>query len=93
MTFYNPPQSQVLSNLLFHTKYSILFFKRYVFKHPKPEKPERVKIYESHVGIASPEPKVSTYTYFKDEILPRIKKQGYNSIQLMAIMEHAYIKT
>ncbi len=49
-----------------------------------------MKIYECHVGISSPEEKIATYTYFKDEVLPRIKKQGYNAIQLMAIMEHAY---
>jgi hypothetical protein len=28
---------------------------------------------------------VSTYAYFRDEVLPRIKKQGYTAIQLMAI--------
>jgi hypothetical protein len=28
---------------------------------------------------------VSTYAQFRDEVLPRIKKQGYTAIQLMAI--------
>jgi hypothetical protein len=28
---------------------------------------------------------VSTYAYFRDEVLPRIKKQGYTAIQLMAV--------
>ena len=64
--------------------------KQYQFKHSRPKRPERLKIYECHIGISSPEPKIATYTYFKDEVLPRIKKQGYNAIQLMAIMEHAY---
>lgn len=64
--------------------------KHYEFKHQRPKRPERVKIYECHVGISSPEPKIATYTYFKENMLPRIKKQGYNAIQLMAIMEHAY---
>jgi 1,4-alpha-glucan branching enzyme len=34
--------------------------------------------------------KVGTYTEFKDNILPRIKKEGYNAIQIMAIAEHPY---
>jgi 1,4-alpha-glucan branching enzyme len=42
------------------------------------------------VGMSSIEPKVSTYREFADTILPKIKKSGYNVVQLMAIMEHAY---
>ena len=42
------------------------------------------------VGISSPEPKVATYKEFTQNTLPRIAKQGYNVIQLMAIMEHPY---
>jgi 1,4-alpha-glucan branching enzyme len=49
-----------------------------------------MKIYECHVGIATQELKVGTYKEFAQYIIPRIKKQGYNTIQLMAIMEHAY---
>ena len=64
--------------------------KKYQFKHKKPKAPENMKIYECHVGIASPEYKVSTYDYFTKNVIPRIKNQGYNAIQLMAIMEHAY---
>jgi 1,4-alpha-glucan branching enzyme len=33
---------------------------------------------------------VATYKEFTYNILPRIKNLGYNVIQLMAIMEHAY---
>ncbi|KAF6040298.1 GBE1 [Bugula neritina] len=62
----------------------------YIFKHQRPSKPSRLRIYESHVGIASPEPKVSTYSYFTQVMLPMIKDLGYNCIQLMAIMEHVY---
>lgn len=60
------------------------------FKYKKPEAPKNLKIYEAHVGISSAEYKVATYDYFTDNIIPRIKNQGYNAIQLMAIMEHAY---
>ncbi|KZF20603.1 glycoside hydrolase family 13 protein [Xylona heveae TC161] len=63
---------------------------RYVFKHPRPPKPASARIYEAHVGISSPEPKVATYKEFTRDVLPRIRSLGYNVIQLMAIMEHAY---
>ncbi|KAF8484616.1 glycoside hydrolase [Russula ochroleuca] len=63
---------------------------RYVFKNKAPPKPSRLRIYEAHVGISSSEPKVATYKEFTANTLPRIKALGYNSIQLMAIMEHAY---
>uniref|UniRef100_A0A8C9ZWZ1 1,4-alpha-glucan branching enzyme n=1 Tax=Sander lucioperca TaxID=283035 RepID=A0A8C9ZWZ1_SANLU len=58
--------------------------------HPRPKKPTSLRIYEAHVGIASPEGKVASYTNFTTNMLPRIKDLGYNCIQLMAIMEHAY---
>ncbi len=48
------------------------------------------RIYEAHVGMASEEGKVATYTEFRDNILPRIKAAGYNVVQLMAVMEHPY---
>ncbi|GKZ34813.1 alpha-1,4-glucan branching enzyme [Aspergillus brasiliensis] len=63
---------------------------RYQFKHPRPKKPESLRIYEAHVGISSPETRVATYKEFTANMLPRIKYLGYNAIQLMAIMEHAY---
>lgn len=62
----------------------------YQFKSSKPDRPKGLKIYESHVGIASPEYKVASYKEFADNVIPRIKRQGYNAIQMMAIMEHAY---
>ncbi|KAL7954676.1 hypothetical protein V8C34DRAFT_317119 [Trichoderma compactum] len=51
---------------------------------------ESIRIYEAHVGISSPEQRVTTYEEFTENVLPRIKDLGYNAIQLMAIMEHAY---
>ena len=47
-------------------------------------------IYEAHVGMAQEAERVGTYDEFTDNILPRIKKAGYNAVQLMAIMEHPY---
>ena len=62
----------------------------YHFQHKRPPRPKGLRIYESHVGISSPEPKVASYKYFAHNVIPRIKYLGYNCIQLMAIMEHAY---
>ena len=47
-------------------------------------------IYEAHIGMAQEEGKVGTYREFAQYVLPRVKKAGYNAIQLMAIMEHPY---
>ena len=51
---------------------------------------DSVYIYEAHVGMAQEEGRVGTYREFADKILPMIKKDGYNTVQLMAIMEHPY---
>ncbi len=47
-------------------------------------------IYECHIGMAQEEYKVGSYNEFTENVLPRIKKLGYNTIQIMAIMEHPY---
>jgi 1,4-alpha-glucan branching enzyme len=47
-------------------------------------------IYECHIGMAQEKEGVGTYMEFAENILPRIKNAGYNTIQLMAIMEHPY---
>lgn len=47
-------------------------------------------VYEAHVGMAQEEGRIGTYREFADLILPRIQKAGYNTVQLMAIMEHPY---
>jgi len=60
------------------------------WKHERPERPQTLRIYEAHVGMASTEAKVASYLEFKDNVLPRVKKLGYNAIQLMAVQEHAY---
>uniref|UniRef100_A0A6A7FR02 1,4-alpha-glucan branching enzyme n=1 Tax=Hirondellea gigas TaxID=1518452 RepID=A0A6A7FR02_9CRUS len=63
---------------------------RYLFKHSRPGKPRSLRVYESHIGIATCDPKVGSYNEFRDNVLPRIVKAGYNTVQIMAIMEHAY---
>ena len=54
----------------------------------KPKK--KPFIYECHIGMAQEEGKVGSYEEFRLYTLPRIKKLGYNTIQIMAIMEHPY---
>ncbi|CAA7391260.1 unnamed protein product [Spirodela intermedia] len=63
---------------------------RYEFKYARPEKPMAPRIYEAHVGMSGSEPQVSSYREFADNVLPRIRANDYNTIQLMAIMEHSY---
>jgi len=64
--------------------------KPYVWRHDLrvPSVPPR--IYEAHVGMADEEGRVATYAEFRDRMLPRIKSAGYNTVQLMAVMEHPY---
>ena len=47
-------------------------------------------IYECHIGMAQDAEKVGTYKEFKENVLPRVIKEGYNCIQIMAIQEHPY---
>ena len=47
-------------------------------------------IYECHIGMAQEKEGMGTYAEFTDNVLPRIAKLGYNTIQIMAIMEHPY---
>ena len=65
--------------------------KPYEFKK-KNFKPDTnpLLIYECHIGMGQDAEKVGSYTEFKDNILPRIKKDGYNAIQVMAVAEHPY---
>ncbi len=47
-------------------------------------------IYEAHIGMAGEEERVHSYDEFRKIMLPRIRSNGYNTIQLMAIPEHPY---
>ena len=55
----------------------------------KPNK-SPLLIYECHVGMGQDAEKVGTYKEFTQNVLPRVKKDGYNAIQVMAIQEHPY---
>ena len=61
-------------------------WKEHNFKRPK----EPPIIYEAHIGMAQEEEKIGTFQEFTLNVLPRIVKAGYNTLQLMAIQEHPY---
>ncbi|KAK6456590.1 alpha-1,4-glucan branching enzyme [Scheffersomyces xylosifermentans] len=73
--FWNPPPAET-----------------YKFKNKRAtfNDTEGIRIYEAHVGISTPEPTIGSYKNFTQNVLPIIHRLGYNTIQLMAIMEHAY---
>lgn len=62
---------------------------RWKTKNFKPQT-SPLLIYECHIGMAQNEEKVGSYIEFKNNVLPRIIKGGYNCIQIMAIAEHPY---
>ena len=47
-------------------------------------------IYECHIGMAQEKEGIGSYREFCENVLPRIRDLGYNTIQIMAIMEHPY---
>lgn len=65
--------------------------KHYVWKVPDFKPAFKFPlIYESHIGMAQEKDGVGTYEEFRVNTLPRIKKAGYNTVQIMALMEHPY---
>lgn len=57
---------------------------------PSPLFNGSLRIYEAHIGMATEKERVGTYAEFTTDVLPRVAKLGYNCVQLMAVMEHAY---
>ncbi len=62
----------------------------YQWQHEPPPPAPFTRIYEAHTGMALEEPRVGTWKEFQDQMLPRIKAAGYDTVQLMAVMEHPY---
>ncbi|MBQ6923044.1 MAG: 1,4-alpha-glucan-branching enzyme, partial [Kiritimatiellae bacterium] len=58
---------------------------RFVAAAPRPP-----FIYEAHIGMAQEKGGVGTYAEFRENVLPRVVRAGYNTLQLMAVMEHPY---
>jgi len=63
----------------------------YQWRYSSPLKnQDRLFIYEAHVGMAQERADVGSYEEFRKFILPRIVAGGYDTVQLMALMEHPY---
>ncbi len=63
----------------------------YQWKHKLPDLDNlQPLIYEAHIGMATEEHRVGTYSEFREKILPHIVRAGYNTLQIMAIQEHPY---
>ncbi len=63
----------------------------YEWEHPDFNRQDSPPlIYEAHIGMAGEEERVHSYNEFREKMLPRIKTNGYNTLQLMAIPEHPY---
>ena len=56
----------------------------------KRDKDSAILIYEAHVGMAQEKEAMGTFREFRDIVLPKVKELGYNTVQLMAIMDHPY---
>lgn len=95
--FWNPPEKYVWKNKIppkpkglriyeAHGMCIYIYYQNdYIFAFNVPN-----VFFLCAVGISSTEKRVATYDEFTDNVLSRIKDLGYNAIQLMAIMEHAY---
>ena len=63
---------------------------RFIWRNRRPGRSNLPLIYETHVGMSQERLCISTFAEFQKSILPRIAKDGYNTIQLMAVMQHPY---
>ena len=64
--------------------------KKFAWRSRNPGRSNLPLIYEAHVGMSQETQGISTFAEFQRTILPRIAKDGYNTIQLMGVMQHPY---
>ena len=65
--------------------------KKYRWRHTRFVPHNRCPlIYEAHIGMSSEEEKVASFDEFRQNVLPRIRDLGYNTLQIMALQEHPY---
>ena len=62
----------------------------YEWTDAKFESNEPPVIYEAHVGMSCEDYRIATYREFADNVLAHVQEAGYNTVQLMAVMEHPY---
>ena len=63
---------------------------KYVWKHARAGKRPHPMIYECHIGMSSEQEKVASFEDFRTTVLPKVKKLGYDTLQIMALQEHPY---
>lgn len=78
-------ETKIFSAQVWDPEKPYVFSKRAFRPHRDP-----LLIYECHIGMSQDAEKVGTYNEFRENILPRIIKEGYNCIQIMALQEHPY---
>lgn len=59
----------------------IFYLQKYNHKYDRAKKPQSLRIYESHVGIATEEYRVGQYKEYAQNIVPRIAKQGMLTVK------------
>ncbi|MBO4263070.1 MAG: alpha amylase C-terminal domain-containing protein [Bacteroidales bacterium] len=62
----------------------------YAWQHGRPGRREHPLIYECHISMASEREAVAGFDDFRTTVLPRIKRLGYDTLQIMALQEHPY---
>ena len=78
-------QTKVFCAQVWNPEHPYQFSRKSFVPHRSP-----LLIYECHVGMAQDKEGVGTYNEFRENILPRVKADGYNCIQMMAVQEHPY---
>ena len=64
--------------------------KPYQWKYKRPGRRTHPMIYECHIGMSSEQEKVAGFNDFREQVLPRVHKAGYDVLQIMALQEHPY---
>ncbi|MBQ7623267.1 MAG: alpha amylase C-terminal domain-containing protein [Bacteroidales bacterium] len=62
----------------------------YEWKHPSPGPRPHPFIYECHIGMSGESEGVAGFEDFRRSVLPRVKRLGYDVLQIMALQEHPY---
>lgn len=78
-------KTKIFSAQVWHPRSSYKFKEKNFHPNRNP-----LLIYECHIGMAEDAEKVGTYDEFRKNVLPRVEKDGYNCLQIMALQEHPY---
>ncbi len=62
----------------------------YRWRNSRPGAKPNPFIYECHIGMSSEEEKVASFDDFREGVLPRVARLGYDVLQIMALQEHPY---